>query len=175
MCHCDVGSCTAELCEASINGIWTVDYPNHCTNCNSATANEALLSSSTTSTAESSTPTMATEGHSTSDSNINDISPSSTSSTSTTTTTTTSTSSEDEDEGKSSLTMSNDDTISTSSFFSDWFGGSNGVGKGSSSNDGIPVSYLIIGISIIAMIISIGCFIIIIQPNRNHILGISGG
>ena len=156
VCNCDVGSCNAELCAAS-NGIWTVDCPNHCTNCNSATANE---SSSSTTTAESSTPTMATEGHSPSDSNINDISSSSS--------TTTQTSSEDEE--NSSLTMSNDDTASTSSLFSGWFGGSNGGGNGSSINDGIPLSYLIIGISIIA-IFSIGGFIMIRQ-RRNRILGI---
>ena len=156
VCNCDVGSCNAELCAAS-NGIWTVDCPNHCTNCNSATANE---SSSSTTTAESSTPTMATEGHSPSDSNINDISSSSS--------TTTQTSSEDEE--NSSLIMSNDDTSSTSSLFSGWFGGSNGGGNGSSINDGIPLSYLIIGISIIA-IFSIGGFIMIRQ-RRNRILGI---
>lgn len=104
---------------------------------------------------------MVTEGHSPSDSNINDISPSSS-------TTTTQTSSEDEE--NSSLTMSNDDTSSASSLFSGWFGGSNGGGNGSSINDGIPLSYLIIGISIIA-IFSIGGFIMIRQ-RRNRILGI---
>ena len=160
VCNCDVGSCNSELCAAS-NGIWTVDCPNHCTNCNSATANESSSSSSSTTTAESSTPTMVTEGHSPSDSNINDISPSSS-------TTTTQTSSEDEE--NSSLTMSNDDTSSASSLFSGWFGGSNGGGNGSSINDGIPLSYLIIGISIIA-IFSIGGFIMIRQ-RRNRILGI---
>mmetsp|Transcript_37748 Transcript_37748/g.40945 ORF Transcript_37748/g.40945 Transcript_37748/m.40945 type:complete len:139 (-) Transcript_37748:31-447(-) len=109
---------------------------------------------------------MATEGHSPSDSsNSNDSSPS--------TTTTTETSSEDEE--NSSLTMSHDDTASTSSFFSGWFGGSNdGGGNGSSSTDGMPLSYLIIGISIIAMIISIGG-VIMIRQRRNRILGIDRG